>query len=356
MTRRIEPRLWLCLAASLALHLLLLSLLPERLSSNPPPSVVTARLVPIEPAPPPPAPKPAPATRPKPAAAQKVLPTPVSPPPRTVDTPAVATPWTDESESTAEPTPAPEPTAALPAPEPSASAPAPAPPSRKAALTDPVRELPRAGSIRYELSHGTEGFRIGRTVQTWQIGQRTYQLTSFSETTGLASVFRPYQLGYVTRGRVDESGFRPESLSVNRGRDGAPQYFAQFDWSAQQLALGPPDAPRRVDLVAGTVDVLTLAYQLARMALLPGRVELYVTNGNKLGAYQLDIGEEQLIDLPLGRIRAIPVRQVRVPGEESLEIWLAPDRRHLPVRVRFFDRNGALSGEQVATEILVDAN
>ena len=53
---------------------------------------------------------------------------------------------------------------------------------------------------------------------------------------------------------------------------------------------------------------------------------------------------------------ALPVRQLRKPGQESIELWLAPERRYLPVRIRFLDRNGEISGEQLAADIaFVDA-
>jgi hypothetical protein len=54
-------------------------------------------------------------------------------------------------------------------------------------------------------------------------------------------------------------------------------------------------------------------------------------------------------------MRTIPVRQVRIPGRESIEIWLAPERQYLPVRIRFLDRNSEMSGEQVAADIATDA-
>ena len=52
-------------------------------------------------------------------------------------------------------------------------------------------------------------------------------------------------------------------------------------------------------------------------------------------------------------MRAVPVRQVRRANEESIELWLAPAYRWLPVRIRFFDREGQPSGEQLVSDIRV---
>lgn len=215
----------------------------------------------------------------------------------------------------------------------------------------PVRDLPRSGSVSYELFLGDGRLHIGRTVQSWSIGERTYRLSSASETTGLAGFFRPYQLDYVSEGRVDAAGFHPESFSVRRGRNGSRQYAVRFDWGAKELTLGPVAAPRKVALPDGTLDVLSFIYQLRRAELAPGRFELHVTTGNRLEAYTVEIGAEEPIELPAGTVRALPVRQIRKPGQESMEIWLAPDRQYLPVRIRFFDRNGEISGEQLAADI-----
>ena len=61
----------------------------------------------------------------------------------------------------------------------------------------------------------------------------------------------------------------------------------------------------------------------------------------------------ETIDTPLGRLRAVPVIQVRENGRESLAVWLATEYRNLPIRIRFFNRDGELSGEQLVNAIQV---
>ena len=247
-----------------------------------------------------------------------------------------------------EPAPEAEPTAAAPeAPAPAATAAS----SVRRTPIQPVRDLPQSGSQSYEVFIGSSRLHIGRTLQTWTVSDRTYRLSSSSETTGLAGFLRPYQLDYVSEGRVDASGFQPESFSVRRGRNGARQYGARFDWDAKELTLGPAAAPRKVALPEGTLDVLSFIYQLVRAQLTPGRFQINVTTGSRLETYTLEVGAEEDLEVPTGTIRALPVRQLRKPGQESIEIWLAPERQYLPVRIRFLDRNGELSGEQLAADV-----
>jgi hypothetical protein len=81
-------------------------------------------------------------------------------------------------------------------------------------------------------------------------------------------------------------------------------------------------------------------YQLGLAPLTPGRIELPITNGWKLERYELEIGSEELLETPFGAVRAVPVKQVRRAGQETIELWLAPAYRWLPVRIRFFQPRG----------------
>ena len=78
-----------------------------------------------------------------------------------------------------------------------------------------------------------------------------------------------------------------------------------------------------------------------------------ITNGWKFERYELEVGIEETLQTPFGDLRAVPVRQVRRANEESIELWLAPAYRWLPVRIRFFDREGQPSGEQLVSDIRV---
>ena len=111
--------------------------------------------------------------------------------------------------------------------------------------------------------------------------------------------------------------------------------------------------PSSTALPANAQDLVSFMYQLGLVPLTPGRVELPITNGWKLERYVLEIGVEEPLQTPFGALRAVPVKQVRRPGQESIELWLAPDYRWLPVRIRFFDREGGPSGEQLVSEIRV---
>ena len=299
-----------------------------------PPPVLEARLQPAEPLPPV-LPRAEPAPRRKPAAE------PVVSSPLPTDGPV----FTPAAQAAAEPVAA-SATPAAPPPVVAESKPAAAPPPPLA------RRLPRKGEISYVLYLGNDKFAVGVTTQTWEISGDRYRLASVSETTGFAAVFARQRIAYESSGRLNARGLQPEHFTNERVRSGnSEKASADFNWSAATAAIGNP--PRSVALPADAQDIVSFMFQLGLAPLTPGRIELPITNGWKLERYELDIGSEEPLETPFGALRVVPVKQVRRAGQETIELWLAPAYRWLPVRIRFFNREGEPAGEQLVSAIRV---
>ncbi|MBY0267420.1 MAG: DUF3108 domain-containing protein [Burkholderiales bacterium] len=220
--------------------------------------------------------------------------------------------------------------------------------------TQLLPSFPRKGQITYQLTMGSEHTLVGRTVQTWEFDGLQYKLSSRSESTGLVEMFRPHRYIYQSEGRVTVAGLQPErfSASVRRGSR-SDESIAVFDWNEQRARIGRLPQQSSVGLPAGSQDVVSFMYQFALFPPQPGRVTLPFTRGTRIDMVSFDVLPAETIDTPLGRLRAVPVIQVRERGAESLAVWLATDYRNLPVRIRFFNRDGEFSGEQLASEIRV---
>lgn len=215
-----------------------------------------------------------------------------------------------------------------------------------------ARRLPHKGEIAYALYLGNDRFNVGRTLQTWEISGDRYRLASVSETTGLAAVFSRQRMAYESQGRLTATGLRPERFTTERVKSGkSEKAAADFNWTAASAAVGNP--ARNVALPPNAQDIVSFMYQLGLAPLTPGRIDVPITNGWKLERYELEIGIEEPLETPFGPLRAVPVKQIRRAGQETIELWLAPAYRWLPVRIRFFNREGEPSGEQIVTEIRV---
>ena len=215
-----------------------------------------------------------------------------------------------------------------------------------------LKNLPRRGRIAYAIYMGTNKFEVARTVQSWETSADNYKLESTAGTSGMASVFRNEQRVFRSIGRMTEHGLRPDNFLSSRSRSGkTDESVAHFDWDKKHITLGRGDAQRSAALPAGSQDILSFMYQLSLAPPAPGRVQIAITNGTRFENYTLDVLTEETLETPIGKIRTLPVKQVRREGVEGMEIWLAADYRYLPVRIRFIGRDGAPTGEQMVTEI-----
>jgi hypothetical protein len=216
----------------------------------------------------------------------------------------------------------------------------------------PPGNLPRKGTITYTLTG--EGFNVGRAVQTWEVASGSYQLASDAETTGIVEVFRPQRLRWLSKGTVTRLGLRPESFLVSRTRRGQTEAsVARFNWKAGSLTYGHARERTTAALPGDTQDIMSFIYQLAIAPPAPGHYRLPITTGSKFETYEIEVRSEEDIETPLGTLRTLPVKQRQRPGTESIEIWLAAQYRYLPVKIRYFNRDGNPVGEQVASDIRV---
>lgn len=333
-TRRTVQRILAAAAISIAAHAALLAgswLTPPETPPELPP--LTARLEPLPP-------------KPQPAA------TPVRQTPRRIASaaPAIAaTPVLADAPAAV----AAEPAAAAPAETPVVTASA-EPTTLRMPETPPSPSFPRKGQIIYQLTMGPDQTPVGRTVQTWEFEDTRYRLGSQSESTGLIEMFRPHRYHYLSQGTLSEQGLRPERFlaSVKRGSR-VEESIAVFDWNEQKVRLGRLPQQTTVELPADSQDVVSFMYQLALTPPAPGRIRFPFTRGSRLEMVSFDVLPAEMIETPLGRLRTIPVIQVRERDNESLAVWLATDYRNLPVRIRFYNRHGEVSGEQLVGEIKV---
>lgn len=263
------------------------------------------------------------AKRAAPPAAPSIPAAAATPPP----TPAPDLAATAPAAPTPPPIPALAPPAPAPAPEP-APAPKPSPP--------PLRQLPEHLNLRYAVQAGEGGFNLGEAFYSWQQRAGHYSLVSIVHATGLVSLFISGRLVQTSEGAITPDGLQPEQYWLSRNEH--RQDTARFDWSQGRLVEGDGG----VELPPGSQDVLSFPFHLA-MTVDESIQEwhMWVSNGRKLQDYlfhnlgreRLTFGEAQIETLHLQGGRA---------GEGTLDVWLAPSRHWLPLRIRTLDQKGKI--------------
>ena len=227
----------------------------------------------------------------------------------------------------------------------------PAPPPPAAAEAKPAHPLPKHAQLTFIAYKGTD-FQVGEARHRLDIGDdKNYTLKVGMNTTGLASMFKTFELNQQSSGTVSPLGLHPNDFSEAKNTaKGKEALEAKFDWEAKTLSFSNGN---KTPLPEQTQDIISFLYQLSQLPLDQGTIPMYISNGKKLERYELAVGEEQEIQTRLGKLRALPLRKIHAPGEEGLEIWLGVEYRLLPVKIRQIDRAGEIAGEMVISDIRV---
>lgn len=151
-------------------------------------------------------------------------------------------------------------------------------------------------------------------------------------------------------GRVGPGGLSPERFADKSRSEKA----AHFDAEQNRIRFSN-NAPEAV-LLPGAQDRLSLFLQIAGLlqarpqAYASGQtIEMQVAGTGDADIWRFKVGDESTLVLPAGEMR---VRQlVRLPRKEfdsTVEMWLAPDLQHLPVRLRVTQAGGDVADQQLS--------
>jgi hypothetical protein len=134
---------------------------------------------------------------------------------------------------------------------------------------------------------------------------------------------------------------------------GADQRVTEFDHDGGRVLFraGGAEAPASI----GMQDAASLLLQLAGIGLgrpdqVADRISIVVADGEQATIVRFQVMESETIATAIGSIEARHLVQVAAPGQPRLEVWLAPSRDWLPVRVRM-NRADGVSATQTLSAI-----
>ena len=211
--------------------------------------------------------------------------------------------------------------------------------SAKPAASPPLRPVTLApnATLNYDVKGKAKGFdyTAGGTLSWKQDGSKyTAQLE--------VSAFLLGTYSQTSTGRVTPQGLMPERFSIKR-RSG--EKAAHFDPANGRIRYSnnAPDAP----LLPDAQDQLSVTLQLASLlntyANLGGArtVSLPVSSDSSSEPWQFEVGAIEVQKLPAGDIKARSLtRAPRRDYDKTVQLWLAPELGHLPVRMRITEQNG----------------
>ena len=222
-----------------------------------------------------------------------------------------------------------------------------------ARVEEPVAShpLPKHAQLKFVVYYGQDNFQIGEITHRLEISGDKYVLKAETQTTGLARLFKSYQLIQTSHGKAGNFGLQPEGYEEEQNvSSGKQKMNVAFNWAENKLHFSqggetelPPDAQ----------DILSFLYQLSRLPLHNKVISIAITTGKKLEKYELEIGAEEEIITPMGKLRALPLRRLHSQGGDGMEVWLGLEYRLLPIKFRQIKRSGAMVLEVVISDIRV---
>jgi hypothetical protein len=239
--------------------------------------------------------------------------------------------------------------AAIPEPE---SIPAIKAASAVAKVDEPVAHpLPKHAQLKFVVYLGQDNFQIGEITHRLEISEDKYILRADTQTTGLARLFKSYQLIQTSHGKAGNFGLQPEGYEEEQNvSSGKQKTNAAFNWAGNKLHFSHGG---ETELPPAAQDILSFLYQLSQLPLHNKIVSIAITTGKKLEKYELEIGAEEEVITQMGKLRALPLRRLHSEGGDGMEVWLGLEYRLLPIKFRQIKRSGGMILEVVISEIRV---
>jgi hypothetical protein len=210
----------------------------------------------------------------------------------------------------------------------------------------PRDAIPAQISIDYTL---TSAFADGRASYNWRRDGDNYRITGEAQAEGVFALFLEGRITQESIGTVTATGLRPDRFTERK--PGAAPEGVEFDWEGKRAILERNGDKRSEALQENTVDWLSMIFQLAHRPPSGEGMEIRVFTQRKLESYRLQVVGEEMIDVPIGKLKALHLRHVDPKDASQVDVWLGIDQHYVPVKLRFPVAKNRLTVEQVATRI-----
>ena len=153
-------------------------------------------------------------------------------------------------------------------------------------------------------------------------------------------------LTFDSKGHITPAGLAPDTyLETRRKREklvAIDQAGKQVKFSGGQMAAAPAGLQDRTSVLLQLSSLArgdAAAFQAGKTLTMP------VAGSSQVREWTFQVVGEETLSSPMGKLRTVHVKRQPRPGrdgpdEQQVDVWLAPDRNWLPVRVRLREANG----------------
>lgn len=179
-----------------------------------------------------------------------------------------------------------------------------------------------------------------------------YEIESTTSAAGLALFIAKGNITRASKGQITDQGLKPIYYEErNLARDKPRISTVRFDWAEKKAELTYNDEKKEAPLTPGTLDWAALYYQFMIKPPARGATKVTIANGRRVESYDYILAGEASVTVPAGTFRTLHVKRDSPQAERRLELWLAVDRRFIPVRVTFEEGGAVLEQRLVSLTV-----
>ncbi|MFH0341464.1 MAG: DUF3108 domain-containing protein [Chromatiales bacterium] len=203
-----------------------------------------------------------------------------------------------------------------------------------------LAEIPQPFSVSYSLH--TNGLKVGESVRALEKDKNgRYVFRSESRSSGIITLFLKDHVIEKSTWLLSGEDIHPQRYVYRQSGSKNSVQTVRFDWRAKTIDNREDNKSWRLRLTPNLLD--KLVYQIAVMRdLAAGQRSLsyQIVDGGEIKDYRFAYLGEEVVDTPLGQIRAVRLERKQGKSKRSTTFWCAIRWRYLPVRVDTTLRNG----------------
>jgi hypothetical protein len=206
------------------------------------------------------------------------------------------------------------------------------------AVTAASAAPPQRVTLHYDVSQN--GMTMVEATETLEHDGRSYRIQSEWQGKGLFALSARGKAKRSSQGAIEARGLVPREFRDQRG-DG-PLGVARFDWTKKVLTRERDGRTETEPLPERAQDRLSFAYGFAfTPPPTSGEFGVHIADARGVSRQRYAVVGRETLKTGAGEFEALKLVKQREPGDDrGTEIWLAPKRDYLPVRVLVIERDG----------------
>ena len=193
----------------------------------------------------------------------------------------------------------------------------------------------------FDVKRGRDANSAGSAKIVYQaLPNQHYSLSSEMKAKGLLSLFIQ-QRTLTSEGLVTDNGLQPINFKYQVAGNKEKSTDTVFDWQNRTVIFHSSKGEIRVDLPDEAQDLLSFMYQFMFVPPL-NKIKFNVTNGKAMKEYDYVFNGEEVLNTKLGQMNTIHLHRTNDDGDETIDLWLAPNYLHLPVKITQTNKKGTI--------------